>query len=243
MNMLTSPAATMTSLEIADVVKSRHDSVKRTIERLVEKAVIVQPPTVDVQEPDSLGRMRTAKAYTVGERDSYVVVAQLSPEFTARLVDYWQAHKNEPVRLPTTTETLIQMLTLQAEVERRQSEQGEQIATLNTQVSLITRAHTVLEKMPTDCEGIERIRKRMNKEYSLSIPVVDKIMRDSPYAPTVRVLVRNTHADGVHNSGFSKKEVSAIFRRFVDECQHSAGQLHTHPYIDGRFKLVRSDKI
>lgn len=30
------------------------------------------------------------KAYLVGKRDSYVVVAQLSPEFTARLVDRWQ---------------------------------------------------------------------------------------------------------------------------------------------------------
>jgi phage regulator Rha-like protein len=28
--------------------------------------------------------------YVVNKRDSYVVVAQLSPEFTARLVDRWQ---------------------------------------------------------------------------------------------------------------------------------------------------------
>ena len=133
------------------------------------------------------------------------------------------------------------MLTIQAEVERRQAEQSEQIAALNSEVSDIKRAHSVLEKMPTDCEGIERIRKRMNKEYGLSVPVVDKIMRESPYAPTIRVLVRNPHAEGVHNSGFSIKEVSAVFRRFVDECKHSAGKLYTHPYIGGRFKLVRRE--
>ena len=34
-------------LQIADVVNSRHDSVKRTIERLAEKGVISQPPLVD----------------------------------------------------------------------------------------------------------------------------------------------------------------------------------------------------
>ena len=38
---------TMSSKQIADVVNSRHDSVKRTIERLAEKGVISQPPLVD----------------------------------------------------------------------------------------------------------------------------------------------------------------------------------------------------
>jgi phage antirepressor YoqD-like protein len=37
----------------------------------------------------------------VNERDSYVVVARLSPTFTAALVDYWQATKKPaPVALP-----------------------------------------------------------------------------------------------------------------------------------------------
>ena len=31
------------------------------------------------------------KLYHVGKRDSYIIVAQLSPEFTARIVDRWQA--------------------------------------------------------------------------------------------------------------------------------------------------------
>ena len=38
---------TMSSKQIADVVNSRHDSVKRTIERLAEKGVISQPPLAD----------------------------------------------------------------------------------------------------------------------------------------------------------------------------------------------------
>ncbi len=77
----------MSSLEIADLVGSRHDSVKRTIERLAEKGVIVQPPMVDGQSFDSIGRPRTESIYQICKRDSFVVVAQLSPEFTAALVD------------------------------------------------------------------------------------------------------------------------------------------------------------
>lgn len=87
--------ATMTSLEIAEMVGSRHDSVKRTIERLAGQGVIVQPPLVDEPGIDAMGRLRTTEVYRFsgakGKRDSIVVVAQLSPEFTAALVDRWEA--------------------------------------------------------------------------------------------------------------------------------------------------------
>ena len=78
---------TMTSLEISELVESRHDSVKRTIERLVEAGAIDQPPLVDGPKA---ANQAVIKVYKIGKRDSYVIVAQLSPTFTARLVDRWQ---------------------------------------------------------------------------------------------------------------------------------------------------------
>ncbi len=77
---------TMSSREIAELVESRHDSVKRTIVRLVEKNIIQLPPLVDVKNEQG----QSVSEYQLTKRDSYVVVAQLSPEFTARLVDRWQ---------------------------------------------------------------------------------------------------------------------------------------------------------
>lgn len=85
---LMNPAAqplTMSSREIAELVESRHDNVKVTIERLVARGVIASPAT---QEKPTGGR--PSLEYLVGKRDSYIIVAQLSPEFTARLVDRWQ---------------------------------------------------------------------------------------------------------------------------------------------------------
>jgi hypothetical protein len=38
----------------------------------------------------AMAMARPVEVYMVGKRDSYTVVAQLSPEFTARLVDCWQ---------------------------------------------------------------------------------------------------------------------------------------------------------
>ena len=83
-------AVTMSSREIAELVESRHDSVKRTIERLVERKVIGSPPMVEYL--DGLGRPATEYLFSgdKGKRDSFVVVAQLSPEFTGALVDRWQ---------------------------------------------------------------------------------------------------------------------------------------------------------
>lgn len=88
---------TMSSLEIAEnVLKgTRHDNVKRTIERLASSGVIVRPPLEVVQKLDSVGRSRQVEVYMLDERSSYIVVAQISPEFTAQLVDEWKRLKEE----------------------------------------------------------------------------------------------------------------------------------------------------
>ena len=77
----------MSSLEMAELCEKRHDSVKRTIETLSEKGVISHPQIVNGKKS---ANGVVVQVYYVGERDSYIVVAQLCPEFTARLVDRWQ---------------------------------------------------------------------------------------------------------------------------------------------------------
>lgn len=97
-----SPA--MSSREISDLVDSRHDSVRRTVERLAQRGVITLPPMVD--KPSTGGRPAAEYVFIgeQGKRDSIVVVAQLSPEFTARLVDRWQELERAPaVSLPDFT--------------------------------------------------------------------------------------------------------------------------------------------
>lgn len=86
---------TMSSREIAELVEARHDSVKRTIERLQDKGLIQLTPLVEVK--NHLGQ--TVTEYRLVKRDTYIVVAQLCPEFTARLVDRWQELENQ-IRQP-----------------------------------------------------------------------------------------------------------------------------------------------
>lgn len=84
---------TMSSREIADLLNSRHDSVKRTMERLSAKGVIQLTPSVEVNH-----LMQNVSVYLVGKDDSYVTVAQLCPEFTKKLVERWQELEKNSVK-------------------------------------------------------------------------------------------------------------------------------------------------
>lgn len=122
MNQLTEyRKPTMSSREIAEVVESRHDKVKQSMERLADRGLIAFTP---VGEKDTGGR--PGVVYHVSKRDSYVVVAQLSPEFTARLVDRWQELESrvaQPFQLPQTMAEALRLAADQAEqLEQQQRE-------------------------------------------------------------------------------------------------------------------------
>lgn len=90
MNALITTAVTMTSREIAELVDSRHDKVRQSIERLAARAVIESPPMGNFKNSNNVTGSEYIFSGEKGKRDSIIVVAQLCPEFTARLVDRWQ---------------------------------------------------------------------------------------------------------------------------------------------------------
>lgn len=115
-DLISNTALTMTSREIADLVEARHDSVKRSIERLMLAGLIQSTPPVDFKNANNV----TSQEYVIGKRDTYVIVAQLSPTFTARLVDRWQeleAAVAPPARAELSRMDLIEMA-MAAERER-----------------------------------------------------------------------------------------------------------------------------
>lgn len=119
---------TMSSSEIADLVESRHDKVKQSIERLSRRGVIQLPPMGEVQ--NHLGQ--TVSVYLVNKRDSYVVVAQLCPEFTARLVDRWQELEQQVSNAYTLPDFSNPAVAARAWADA--IEQGQQLALENQQV-------------------------------------------------------------------------------------------------------------
>ncbi|MEN7460408.1 phage antirepressor KilAC domain-containing protein [Pantoea dispersa] len=140
------PMPVITSIEIAELVGKRHDNVKRTIESLAERGTITFPQS---EEKPTVGRPVLLYVFEgeQGKRDSIVVVAQLSPEFTARLVDRWQELESaitRPVQIP---QTLPEALRLAADLAEQKTELESRLAIAAPKVEFVDRYVTASGSM------------------------------------------------------------------------------------------------
>ncbi|HBB2114868.1 TPA: phage regulatory protein/antirepressor Ant [Escherichia coli] len=129
-------AVKMNSIEIAELVESRHANIIRSIERLIEGGVIRSAPMEFLERINNLGFKVKDKVYVFegeqGKRDSIIVVAQNCPEFTARLVDRWQELENlVQQNAPAIPQTLSEALRLAADL----AEEKERLALVNKELA------------------------------------------------------------------------------------------------------------
>ncbi len=85
-------ALTMSSREITKLVNSRHSDVCKSIETLISKGVIWGYQPKPYTHPQN-GQIYYE--YFLNKRDTYILVAQFSPEFTAAVIDRWQELENQ----------------------------------------------------------------------------------------------------------------------------------------------------
>ena len=125
---------TMSSREIASLLKSRHGDVCRSIERLMQsEAISGYTPMPYTHEQNQ----QTYFEYFVSKRDSYVIVAQMSPAFTAALVDRWQELENaiKPAIPQTYSAALLEAGRLALENEK----QAEQLRLAAPKVEFVNK--------------------------------------------------------------------------------------------------------
>lgn len=157
-NINTNVTMTMSSLEIAELVQSRHADVRRSIERLAKQCVISLPPTAEVKIQRER-REETTSVYQFsgekGKRDSIIVVAQLSPVFTAKLVDRWQELEaaNKP-QLPTNYIDALKALVV--------SEEQKQLALIERDHAIRTKAEIGSRREATAMSTAAVATKRAN---------------------------------------------------------------------------------
>ncbi|ATZ68713.1 hypothetical protein BSR56_01305 [Acinetobacter haemolyticus] len=161
--------ASMTSQEIADLVQARHDNVKRTIETLISSGVIASPQIEDMVTTVN-NRQYTSQVYLFegeqGKRDSIIIVAQLSPQFTAKLVDHWieLEQAKQQFKLPTT---FSQALLLAAQLEEQKEQLALQIAS----------QQQVIEVQQVDVDALERLSSR---KESMTMRDAAKLLKMRP---------------------------------------------------------------
>lgn len=117
----------MTSKEMATLTEKRHDNVKRLIESLANQGVISYP---QIEDGEKSANGVVERLYRVGKRDSYIIVARLSPEFTARLVDMWQQLEDAIAKatVPTVPQTLPEALRLAADMAEQKAKADAALA-------------------------------------------------------------------------------------------------------------------
>ncbi|HBB7841630.1 TPA: Rha family transcriptional regulator [Escherichia coli] len=220
----------MTSIEIAELVGKRHDNVKRTIETLAESGVIVRPQIEDEPKIDVMGRSRLIQVFRFsdeqGKRDSIIVVAQLSPEFTARLVDRWR-ELEEQVRQPLTEIEMIAAMAANAVQQQK-------------------RLHVVESKVRQVVETVEQIKKGNMpdgyigyRQLAAKCGLTEAKCRNLVNAYRIPT---DTHEFLTPEGVLSRRSIVALspfmnaFNRMMSEAEHR-GKRWYHPKM-GQFQVI-----
>lgn len=131
MNLVTSSAITMSSREIAELVGSKHEAVRKSAERLAADQILTSPlATFDYEH-----RGNTYWEYRFEKRDCLVLVARLSPAFTAQVIDRWQELelKAQEVKPLTHLETARLLVSSLEQIEQ----QAQQLAIAAPKVEFV----------------------------------------------------------------------------------------------------------
>lgn len=130
--LVSSHAITMSSREIADLVGSKHEAVRKSAERLANDQLLTSPLATFPYEH----RGNTYYEFRFNKRDSLVLVARLSPAFTAEVVDRWQELESKQ-QSPAVPQTLSQALRLAADQAEQIEEQRQALAIAAPKVEFV----------------------------------------------------------------------------------------------------------
>ncbi|WP_432323269.1 phage antirepressor KilAC domain-containing protein [Yersinia enterocolitica] len=127
---VTASVVTMSSREIAVLVNSKHGDVKRSAERLCAGGILTAPLAQFEFEHNG----NRYYEYRFNKRDSLVLVARLSPEFTAAVVDRWQELEQNLI-----PQTLPEALRLAANLAEAKQQLENQLSIAAPKVEFVDR--------------------------------------------------------------------------------------------------------
>lgn len=160
--------------------------------------------------------------------------------FKKKLVrEFWELvqQRNQPMTQAEITAANANHLVA---VERQQREQLVALERIERRVEDLSQT-TVWDHCPQNCQSLTRIKETMLARHGLSGAVVDYVLKAWPNQPNPAGMVRNGHEEALGSQYlvWSKSHVTAAFNRFVSESSMVTATQATHPYFEGRFRLVQ----
>ncbi len=230
MNNLISNKPSMNSMDIADLVKSRHADVKRSIERLSDRGVIQQPPAAFFERINNLGFMVEDEHYVFegdqGKRDSIVVVAQLCPEFTASLVDRWRELEDERCRPKSQAELIAAMAMANLEQERRLNHVEDRVVAVTETIEKIKRG-----SVPVGWVGYSLLKTKSG----MSVPKCKNLV-NAYHVPTDSITIMTPDGQPRPMAIVLEADFMATFRKMMSEAE-PRGTRWYHPKM-GIFQAI-----
>lgn len=148
---------TMSSREIAELTGIRHDNVMRACRGLKDSGV---SPQIEETPYVLAHNGQTYKEFQLSKRDSLVLVARLSPEFTARIVDRWQELESQLAKptLPGNYLEALKCLVCSEESRLQLAAVNETLAANNAVMLPKAQFHDAVTESK-NCQTIEQVAK------------------------------------------------------------------------------------
>lgn len=230
-------AVTMTSSEIAELTGKLHAHVIRDIRAMLE--ALKDDPVLDHVREDKDARGYTENFHLNRELTETLITGYSIPlrhKVIRRLHDL----EEQAARPMTQAEITAANANHLVAVERQQREQQVALERIERRVEDLSQT-VVWDHCPQNCQSLTRVKETMLKRHGLSGAVVDYVLRVWPSQPNPAGMVRNGHEEALGSQYlvWSKHHVTAAFHRFVSESTMVTATQATHPYFEGRFRLVQ----
>ena len=197
---------TMSSREIAELTKSSHDNVMKTIRRLIAEGVVSGNET-PYHHPQN---GQTYSEFLLPFRDTLVVVSGYNADLRARIIDRWQELERGAVMRMTAAEPAPALPRTFAEALRLAADQQEQIEVQAAQLAVAAPAVEFVERYAdsTGTKGFRQVAKllganeNMFREFLLDERIMYRLGGElTPHAQHIDAGRFCVKAGTAHNSG------------------------------------------
>ncbi len=263
MNLIMNPAITMTSLELVELINEHRKSQAEAAGQTFPSKGFAKLEHADLMKkvPLVLGgnagnfsgiyqdaRNRDQECYRFPKREACLIAMSYSYELQAAVFDRMTALEQRPM---TQAELIAASANHLVAIERQQDEQRQVLARVEStqaaqaqQLDNLSQSR-VWDHCPQNCWSLSGAKAAMNERHGLSGPIVDFVLKQWQHLPNPAGMVKNSHEDaqGSQYMVWSKTNVTAAFKRFVDGCQMVTPTQAMHPDIEGRFKLRLKEAV
>lgn len=257
--LTTTEKQTMSSREIAELTGKQHNNVKRDVAVMLD-SLNLGALRFEHTYLDSWNRQQTE--YLLDKELTLCLVAGYDAKLRMTIIKRWNELENQAAKPMTQIQILAQQAQALADMEQQQLAQGYRLEevefkteylseevgkvvseseTLNKRIAQIESEGSERkpwESCPTNCYNKTALINTINQRHGLPKWVIEEVLNTHPDAPNSEGYVINQHpsAAGQKYLVWNKVNITAFFKKFIQECEAATPTKASHYLLDKPFK-------